>query len=234
MFKRHLFRLFVAAVSVALGSASLHAQTDVAANLYATINKSTNGTSSYIVPGSYSPTFGVSQTTRNSVGVMLEVRHFFAPLIGIEATYSFHPANQKYGFAPTPQKYSGAVSPASFASVSARAQQFTVDWIPSMKIGKLRPFGVAGVGALWVSPSSSQVPVSNIFTPGNTSSSTSSVYVYGAGLDIATLPHLGLRLQYRGDIYKAPDLLVTTTQVDGNTNSWTHTAEPMIGVYFRL
>ena len=66
------------------------------------------------------------------------------------------------------------------------------------------------------------------------STSTNAVYVYGAGLAWPVLPPLGLRLQYRGNIYKAPDLVNTPALIDGNTNSWTPTAEPMIGVYFRL
>lgn len=224
---RHMFRIFVAAVLVALGSGSLRAQTDIAANLYGAINKSTSATS---------PT-SITQATANSAGVMLEVRHIFNPLIGIEATYSFHPANQHY-LTSLPICLSGSACPAysssSTASVPAHAQQFTVDWVPSLKIGNLRPFGVAGVGVLWVRPSSGQVSVSAASTPDSTSTSTSGVYVYGAGLDWTVLPHLGLRLQYRGNIYKAPNLVNTTALIDGNTHSWTHTAEPMIGLFFRL
>lgn len=63
-----------------------------------------------------------------------------------------------------------------------------------------------------------------------TTSDTKPVFVYGVGLDWGLLPHLGLRLQYRGNLYKAPDL----TTVYTSTGAFTHTAEPMIGVYFRL
>ena len=231
MFKRHLFRLFVAAVSVALGSASLHAQTDVAANLYAAFSKSVN-TSSSVSNGFRTTTSNVTQSTKSAAGVMVEVRHIFAPLIGIEATYSFRPANQNYssGYgntctpgAPYCANYVRAGSDS--ASASAHAQQFTVDWIPSMKVGKLRPFGVAGAGAIWIKPTSAQV------SGMKTISDVSPVYVYGAGLDFAELPHLGLRLQYRGDIYQTPYLIPGVAQ---GASSWTHTAEPMIGVYFRL
>ena len=55
-------------------------------------------------------------------------------------------------------------------------------------------------------------------------------FVYGAGLDWTLLPHLGLRLQYRGNLYKASDL----TSAFSSTNAFTHTAEPVIGIYFRL
>jgi len=63
-----------------------------------------------------------------------------------------------------------------------------------------------------------------------TASNTKPMFVYGTGLDWGLLPHLGLRLQYRGNLYKAPDL----TTVYTSTGAFTHTAEPMLGVYFRL
>jgi len=44
------------------------------------------------------------------------------------------------------------------------------------------------------------------------------------------LPHIGLRLQFRGNLYKAPDL----TTLYGSTGAFTRTSEPMVGVYFRL
>jgi len=44
------------------------------------------------------------------------------------------------------------------------------------------------------------------------------------------IPHLGLRFQYRGNLYKAPDL----SRLYASTNAFTHTAESMIGAYFRF
>jgi len=56
------------------------------------------------------------------------------------------------------------------------------------------------------------------------------VFVYGAGLDWGLIPHLGLRLQYRGNLYKAPDL----TKLYTSTGAFTNTSEPMIGAYLRF
>jgi opacity protein-like surface antigen len=67
-------------------------------------------------------------------------------------------------------------------------------------------------------------------TPAATSTSTKGVFVYGAGVDWGLLPHIGLRLQYRGNLYQASSL----ANAFSSTNAFTHTAEPMIGVYFRL
>jgi len=93
--------------------------------------------------------------------------------------------------------------------------------VPSLKIGNLRPFGLVGGGLLLHEPSSGQT---------HTTSSTKPVFVYGAGLDWGLLPHIGVRLQYRGNLYKAPDL----TTLYGSSGAFTHTSEPMIGVYLRL
>ncbi len=63
-----------------------------------------------------------------------------------------------------------------------------------------------------------------------TTSSNEPVYVYGAGLDFRLVPHLGLRFQYRGNVYKAPEI----TTAFGSNGAFTHTAEPMIGAYFKF
>jgi opacity protein-like surface antigen len=106
-------------------------------------------------------------------------------------------------------------------AIKANAHEVTADYIPSVKIANLRPFGLVGAGLLLNQPTGSQA---------DSSSSNKPVFVYGAGLDWGVLPHLGFRLQYRGNLYKAPDL----TTIFGSTGAFTRTSQPMIGVYFRL
>ena len=65
---------------------------------------------------------------------------------------------------------------------------------------------------------------------GANASVTKPVFVYGAGLDWGLVPHLGLRFQYRGNLYKAPDL----TTVYTSTGAFMHSSEPTLGVYFRF
>jgi len=67
-------------------------------------------------------------------------------------------------------------------------------------------------------------------TAASTSTSTKGVFVYGAGIDWTLLPHLGLRFQYRGNVYKAADL----TSSFSSTNAFARNSQPMIGVFFRL
>jgi opacity protein-like surface antigen len=106
-------------------------------------------------------------------------------------------------------------------SVSANAHEITGDWLVSVHIANLRPFALAGVGVLLNQPTSGQT---------DTNSATKGVFIYGAGLDWGVFPHIGLRFQYRGNLYKAPDL----TKLYTSTDAFTHTSEPMIGAYFRF
>ena len=154
-----------------------------------------------------------------AAGGIVEVRHISNPIIGFEGTYSFNRANQVYS--PTAYACGIICGPTTPAAVSADAHELTGDWVPSVKIANLRPFGLVGAGILFNQPASGQ---------SDTTSSTKPVFVYGAGLDWGLLPHIGLRLQYRGNLYKAPDL----TTLYGSSGAFTRTAEPMIGVYLRL
>ncbi len=202
--------LLFSGLAAALCSAA-QAQTDVALSLYGAFSEKTNGN-------------GTIQSPSNAAGGIIEVRHISNPIVGYEATYSFNRANQVYsesflGAGTCPIGVTPCEQPPT--PVSANAHEISGDWIASVKIANLRPFALAGVGLLLDVPSSGQ---------SSTSTSAKPVFIYGAGLDWGLVPHLGLRLQYRGNLYKAPDLDALFT----STNAFTHTAEPMIGAYFRF
>jgi opacity protein-like surface antigen len=218
---RWMQRAFLLVGAAALASAAACAQTDIAASVYGAFNGTTTAN-------------GVSQSPSNSAGALLEVRHISKPWFGFEGTYAFNHATQTYSeIAACP----GTNCPISAVSaVSANAHELTADYVASVKI-KLtgfRPFALVGGGLLLDVPGGSQVavcdPISNVCVSGSTSTSTKPVFVYGGGLDWGLLPHIGLRLQYRGNLYKAPDL----TNLFTSTSAFTHTAQPMIGIYFRL
>jgi hypothetical protein len=164
---------------------------------------------------------GAQHSPANSAGGIIEVRHIANPLVGFEGTYSFNHADQTYSAlaCPVTTGMTPGCNPAQ--TIKANAHEITGDYVPSVKIGNFRPFGVLGLGILLNEPASGQTLIT---------SSNTIVYVYGAGLDWGLAPHIGLRFQYRGNVYKAPDL----TTLYGSTGAFTHTAEPMIGVYFRL
>jgi opacity protein-like surface antigen len=185
-------------------SAEAHGQTDVALSLYGAFSGSTNGN-------------GTVQSPSNAAGGLVELRHISNPLMGYDVTYSYNRDNQTYkNSAALPCPTNGC----TVAAVSANAHQLGGDWVVSLHAANVRPFALAGVGVLFNEPVNSQ----------NTSSSTKPVFIYGAGLDWGLVPHLGLRLQYRGNLYKAPAL----SNVFTSTGAFVHTAEPMIGGYFRF
>ncbi len=194
---------------LALASAvAAEAQTDVALSLYGAFHGTTNGN-------------GTIQSPANSAGGMIEVRHISNPLVGYEVTYSYNRDNQVYSPSAAVGTCAVGVTCGVPASVKANAHEVSADWIASVHIANLRPFGLAGVGLLFNQPTSGQT---------NTTSETKPVFVYGAGLDWGVFPHLGLRFQYRGNLYKSPDL----TRLYTSTNAFTRTSEPMIGAYFRF
>lgn len=218
-----------------------HAQTDVSVSIFGAFTGSYNN--SVMSPEGE---IGTTQSYSNAAGGLLEVRHITRPWLGYEGTYSINRANQV--FSSSTYAVCGVCNATTtWIPVSANAHEVTGDWIASLKAGNLRPFALAGGGIFFVKPSSGQATSTTVInscgggvpscvvgtvTPGTaiTTSATKPVFVYGAGVDWELLPHLGLRLQYRGNLYKAPNLVSGSN----STNALTHTAEPMIGVYFRF
>jgi opacity protein-like surface antigen len=193
----NLVFIFLGAIALCV---SAQAQTSVAVSVYGAFSGTTTGNN-------------VQESPSNSAGGLIELRHISNPILGYEATYSYNRANTSY-------RCTGTSCPVlSPATVSANAHELTLDWVPSVHLANLRPFGVLGVGLLLNQPSGGQ---------NNTSTSIKPVYVYGAGLDWGLLPHLGLRFQYRGNLYKSPSLSKLYT----STDQFRHTSEPMIGAYF--
>jgi opacity protein-like surface antigen len=214
MQRKHMHTAFLLMGLLGLGAwgcTTAHAQvdalraagrTDVGVSLYGAFNETTTGN-------------GVVQSPSNSAGGIIELRHIVNPIIGYEGTYSFNRRNQTYTSCSILNPLCQQVP------VLANAHEVTGDWVVSLKVANLRPFGLAGVGFLFDVPTSGQA---------STTINTKPVFVYGAGLDWGVLPHLGIRGQYRGNLYNAPDL----TTVFTSTGRFTHTAEPMIGAYFRF
>ena len=202
--KNWLKSVFSLLVLVAFGGTAACAQTDLALSVYGAFSGTTNNIHANVN--------AVQVTSSNSAGGMIELRHIRNPFVGYEATYSFNRANQVY------DAYCTFCSP---IAVSANAHEITGDWLISAHVAHLRPFALAGVGLLLTEPTSGQ---------SGTQSSSTAVYVYGAGLDWGLAPHLGLRFQYRGNVDKAPYITTEFSSPD----AFKHTAEPMIGAYFRF
>jgi len=154
---------------------------------------------------STSATNGTEVSPSNNAGFLAEARHIKHPWMGYEVTYAFNKANQTY-------------RTATLNTVQANAHEVTADWVVSMKVLTVRPFVLAGGGLLLFRPLLDQSLVKNDSKP---------VFNYGAGFDWTLIPHVGLRAQYRGNMYKVPTLSKSFTSID----KYTQSAEPVLGLY---
>lgn len=215
----------LAIAGMALAAGTAQAQTDVGLSLYGAFNQSTSGNNT-------------RQSPANQAGGLLEVRRIRNPLVGYEVTYAYNRDNQ--GYTNINRVCPGSSCTLSWDAISANAHEVTADWIVSLKVPVVRPFVLAGGGVLVNVPSGGTTTIQTCSTVNNTcqqtsvdaatSTSTKGVFVYGGGVDWTVVPHIGLRFQYRGNLYKAPDL----ANAFRSTDAFTHTAQPMIGVFFRL
>jgi opacity protein-like surface antigen len=226
-FLRTIFRtgLFAGLVAfVAMTGVASRAQTSVALGVYGAFNGTTSGD-------------GTQQSPANQAGGLFEFRQIKNPLVGYEATYAYNRANE--GLSPSASfRCTPGICTTSTAAISDNAHEVTGDWVVSLHAASLRPFVLAGGGLLLNVPSGGTVtattcgpdPCTENTTAAGTRTSIEAIFSYGAGLDWELLPHLGLRFQYCGNVYKAPAI----ANAFSSTNAFTHNAKPVIGIYFRL
>jgi hypothetical protein len=132
--------------------------------------------------------------------------------------FSFNPADQAYA----PKSGACALDCQNPATkITGNAAQISIDYVASYKTGNLRPFVVAGVGFFIAIPGA---------TPFGNNTSVRGAYDYGGGVDYSFSPHLGIRAQVRGNLYKAPN----TSSIYPATGGFTQTLEPMGGVFYRF
>lgn len=180
-------------------------QTDIGVSGYEAFTSGTSGT-------------GTQQTPSNAAGGMLELRHIASSFVGYEMTVSFNPAKQAY-VPKTGACGLACQNPAT--TISANAAQVGINYVVSHKVGNLRPFVVGGLGVLIFIPGA---------TPFGNNTSIRGTYVAGGGVDWNVGAKFGVRLQCRGNFYKAPNL----SSIYPATGVLTHSYEPMGGVFYRF
>ena len=209
--------LFAVVAMAALCGAAAQAQTDVALSGFSTITSDSTGS-------------GTKQMPHDSEGAMVELRHIVNPLVGFEGAVSFSPDNQSY----QPNGTScGFVCGQPPLEVSGKLTEFTMDWVVSMKSRNLRPFALGGAGFAFTVPGRAPTVTSSQFgtVPGySVNTVVKPAFVYGGGLDWGFLPHWGIRVQIRGNMTRAPQLL----DLYPATAAYTQIYEPMGGVYYRF
>ena len=180
-------------------------QFDIGGSVYKTFVSSTTG-------------MGIKQTPSDGLGGLIEARYLKSPLVGIELGIMFGTGGQDYK--PVPGAC-GLTCNNPEVNITGRHVLTSIDWIPSMKVGNLRPFLVGGLGVFISVPDS---------TPLGNNTSIRGAYVYGGGAEYDLTSHLGVRGQFRATMYKAPNIS-SIYPADGQ---FTQTLTPMGGVYYRF
>lgn len=189
-----------------------NAQTDLAASVYGAFTGSVTGN-------------GVTQSPANQGGAMVELHHQSNPLVGYALTYSWNRADQTYTRGQITCGQPCGNQPTTLTErVPANAHEVTAAWEVGVHVLNLRPFLLAGGGVLFHQVGQSTGSATT------TMNHTAGVLVYGGGVDVALVPHLGLRAQVRGNVYSAPQLSTAFS----STKAFFNTAEPMVGAYLRF
>ena len=163
--------------------------------------------------GPYTNTTGdvITDASTNAGGFLLNYRYEFSNWNSIEVNY----AQTRFA-----QTYTGTSG--DFLHVQSNVHEVTMAYVNNLGFSahaRFRPFVEAGTGGLIFSPT---------VTSDAVSTQTEMAFVYGGGVDVRAIPHLAIRVGYRGLIYKAPDFEYF------GTGPVTNMAEPYVGVVFRF
>ena len=155
-----------------------------------------------------------------SGGFLAGYRYQLSPWFAVQGDYGYARNTQKY-FDP----FFGETD------IQSNIHQLTGEAvITAPSHNKVRPYGLAGVGALFFRPTNS---LSNSFigVGNNTDNNqTKAAFVYGGGVDFDLTRFVSLRAEYRGLVYKIPDFQIPGLASD----SFTHLAQPSVGLVWRF
>lgn len=186
-------------------SAQSYHQFDIGGSVYKTFVNSTTG-------------MGLKQTPSDGLGGLIEARYLKNPLVGFELGIMFGTGGQDYK--PVPGAC-GLTCNNPEVNITGKQVLTSIDWVPSIKVGNLRPFLVGGLGVFISAPDA---------TPLGNNTSIRGAYIYGGGADFDITNHLGIRGQFRGTMYKAPNI----SSIYPANGQYTQTLTPMGGVYYRF
>ncbi len=162
--------------------------------------------------GQFSPTVngnGIGLNTTDSVGGQAAFRHSYHWWLGFEGSYSYTRFAEIYSNQRFP--------------IQHNTHEFAGSYLVTMPSFIIHPFAFAGVSALVFSPT--------LNGGQNASWQGEPAFNFGAGINQALLTsHFGIRLQYRGVYYKAPDF----GQALLDTGRSRLTSEPMVGIFLKF
>jgi len=126
-----------------------------------------------------------------------------------------------YGFNRETQKYSYTGGAFNTQSNNHQATAGLVEALPSFGRARFSPYILAGGGALVFSPVNQAVS--------GVEAQAKPTLVYGAGVNYPLSKRIAFRLEYRGLVYSAPDLGLSSLHT-----SITHSAQPSVGMAFHF
>lgn len=158
---------------------------------------------------------GIKQHTTDSAGLLTSYRFHFTPWLAADGSYGY-----------TRNTLQNFTSAGAF-NIQSNLHQATGALVVTAprRIAGLRPFGLAGAGALIFDPTGK----AGGFVPG-AEQQTKAAFVYGGGADIDLSERFAFRVEYRGLVYKRPDFGLSAL----NSDATTHTAQPSAGFVIRF
>jgi opacity protein-like surface antigen len=164
-----------------------------------------------------STTSGLTLNPADSGAIFGTVRYHFNHLNAVELNIGHSVDSQIFERAPDTFKVRTSVTEFSGAYVLTPFQ------------GKrLQPFLFAGAGALRWYPENQYINGNGSFFGAYTQ--TSLAFLYGGGADYRLWRRIGLRMQYRGLIFRAPDFTVSDFFISAKG----HMAEPSVGLVVKF
>jgi hypothetical protein len=158
---------------------------------------------------------GITDTPSKSGGGEAAFRHSYHWWLGYEGAYTYSRYHESYsGVTGYPEQVFG---------VQHNQHEFSASYYVHGPTLLIQPFALAGFSGVLMSPSlngGENVPYQ--WRPGVN-------FGIGANLPLLT-SHIGLRVEYRGVYYKAPDFGESYLTTGGTRL----TSEPMAGAYFRF
>lgn len=131
-------------------------------------------------------------------------------------------AEGNYGYSRNGQNYFGSFGSSSIRTNIHELTGSFVAHIP-VHIANVRPYGLAGAGALIFDPRDG-------FLVNGIERQTKATFVYGGGVNVDLTHNFGLRAEYRGLVFKVPDFTVNSLNLD----KVTHLAQPSVGFFVRF
>jgi len=157
----------------------------------------------------------MSQETTKSGGLLVGYSYQFTKWGGVEGNY---------GYTQNTTNTFGSFGQSSIRTDFHEVTGAFVAHIP-MNVRHMRPYALAGGGALVFRPTDDAKRMNS-----GIDQQTKATFVYGGGVNFDIVRQFGVKAEYRGLVYKAPDFGLSSLNLD----KITHLAQPSAGVYFRF